>query len=68
MYIVKKDGLYLTSYMNAGIMEYDSNGEYKNMLTGLYSADKRDAMLIDSPVIANNLGAELIPVKKEDIR
>lgn len=65
MYIVKKDGLYLMNYINAGINEMDSDGVYKDMLTGIYSSNIKDAMPIESKLIAERLGGEVIPVKKE---
>jgi len=64
MYIVKKDGLYLMNYINAGIHEMDSDGVYKDMLTGIYSPDIKDAMLIESKLIAERLGGEMIKVKE----
>lgn len=64
MYMVKKDGFYLMNYISAGIHEMDSDGVYKDMLTGLYSPNIKDAMLIESKLIAERLGGEMIKVKE----
>ena len=58
MYIVTKDGMYLMSYQDFGIREIDKTGEYKTMLTGLYSTRRKDAMLVESKAIADALGAK----------
>ena len=62
MYIVIKDGMYLMNYRNFGIQEFDVNGEFGSVLTGLYSTDRRDAMLVEQKSIADALGAKAIYV------
>lgn len=63
MYIVEKDGLYMVSYINSGIKEIDSDGVYKEMLTGVYSPNIKDAMKVDSKLIAERLGGNAIAVQ-----
>ena len=66
MYIVMKDGMYLMGYQNTGIMEQDSTGNTVPVLTGIYSAKKRDAMLVENKYIANQLGGVAILVQEKE--
>lgn len=64
MYIIKKDGLYLAGYQDTGIRETDAKGNYRSFLTGVYSSDKRDAILVENYSLAELLGAVAVRVSE----
>lgn len=64
MYIIKKDGLYLAGYQDTGIRETDSKGNYRSFLTGIYSSDRRDAMVVENYSLAELLGAVAVKVSE----
>ena len=69
MYIIKKDGLYLMAYQYNGIKEYDSKGNYIDVPTGYYSADRRDAQVFNDTALADTLGAKAIRIQdKTNVR
>jgi hypothetical protein len=63
MYMVKRDGLYLMGYLDTGVKGYDASGEYKTMLTGIYSMRRRDAMMFESKALAESFGGDVIRVE-----
>jgi len=66
MYIIKKDGLYLMAYQYNGIREFDAKGNYTDIPTGYYSADRRDAQVFDNTALADTLGAKAIKIQEKN--
>jgi len=68
MYIVMKDGMYMMNYRDLGIREIDQTGEYRPIMTGLYSVRSEDAMRVKSGAVADTLGAVSIMERVRDRR
>lgn len=55
MYIIKKDGLYLIGYQSMGIQEILAEGKLSDILTAIWSNNKKDAHLFESVTLALTL-------------